>query len=152
MEMSLDIPSRLQARGTKRRDPPATPDVPAAEMDATRLRRIAVGMSILTPTVFAVAMESTVMVTAAPAMLMVAPRGIEMEYFSSSSPSLSHSAIFTGMLAAELLVKKAIIPLSFMHLNTRGYGFCLIFKNTIIGLVTKATKAIHPTSTRMILP
>ena len=34
------------------------------------------------------------------------------------------------MFAAELLVKNAVIPLSFKHFKTRGYGFCLVAKNT----------------------
>ena len=45
------------------------------------------------------------------------------EYRSRSSPRSSHSSIFTGILAAELLVKKAVMPLSFRHFSTSGYGF-----------------------------
>ena len=118
--ISFDIPSKLHASGTKSSDPPATPEVPAAEIAAIRLSRNAVGISTLIPIVFAAARESTFIVTAAPAIFIVAPSGIDIEYFSSSSPSFSHSSIFTGMFAAELLVKNAIIPLSFIHFNTSG--------------------------------
>lgn len=47
------------------------------------------------------------MVMDAPAMLMVAPSGMEMVKVSGFSPSLLQRDRFTGMLAAELLVKKA---------------------------------------------
>ena len=61
-----------------------------------------------------------VMVTEAPSMLMVEPRGMDTEYISRSSFSFSHSSMFTGILAAELRVKKAVKPLSRMHRSTRG--------------------------------
>ena len=85
-------------------------------------------------------------VTAAPPILIVAPSGIETEYVSLSRPNSSQSSIFTGILAAELLVKNAVSPLSFKHLNTSGYGFFLIPANVIKGFTTKAIKAITPTS------
>ncbi|MPN39074.1 hypothetical protein SDC9_186600 [bioreactor metagenome] len=55
--------------------------------------------------------------------------------------------MFTGMFAAELRVKNAVIPLSLMHLNTSGYGFLRILKYTIIGFTTRATKSITPIKT-----
>ena len=61
-----------------------------------------------------------VMVTAAPSILMVAPRGMDTEYMSLSMPSFSHRAIFTGMLAAEERVKKAVRPDSFRQRSTSG--------------------------------
>ena len=45
----------------------------------------------------------TVIVMAAPSMLIVAPRGIVTEYVSRSSPISSQTFILTGILAAELL-------------------------------------------------
>ena len=53
-------------------------------------------------------------------MLIVAPRGMEIEYVSSSSPSFLQSSMFTGMLAAELLVKNAVMKLPFKQVNTNG--------------------------------
>ena len=58
------------------------------------------------PRVKAVAIVMTVIVMAAPSMLIVAPRGIVTEYVSRSSPISSQTFILTGILAAELLVKK----------------------------------------------
>lgn len=60
------------------------------------------------------------MVTAAPDILMVQPRGIEIEYDSRGTPNLSHKAMFTGMLAANDLVKKAVIPECKIEVITRG--------------------------------
>ena len=108
--------------------------------------------STFTPTVFAVARAITEMVIAAPAMLTVAPRGMEIEYVSSSRPSSLQSSILTGILAAELLVKNAVIKLPFRHLNTSGKGFCFVKKNTTIGLMTSATTAILPTNTIINFP
>ena len=54
----------------------------------------------------------TAMVTAAPFVLIVEPRGIVIEKKSLSSPSLSQSWRLIGMFAAELLEKNAVIPLS----------------------------------------
>lgn len=76
-------------------------------MEATTLSRKAVGKSTEMPRVLAAARVRTEMVMAAPAMLMVAPKGMETEYFSSSRPSSLHSRRLTGILAAELRVKKA---------------------------------------------
>ena len=74
------------------------------------------------PSVLAAASVMMVMVMAAPSMLMVAPSGMDTEYISLSRPSFSHRDIFTGMLAAELRVKKAVRPDSFRQRNTSGYG------------------------------
>jgi len=45
MAKSLVIPKRLHATGMRRRDPPATPDAPQAEIAATTLRTSAVAKS-----------------------------------------------------------------------------------------------------------
>ena len=74
------------------------------------------------PKVLAAASVMMVMVMAAPSMLMVAPSGMDTEYISLSRSSFSHRDIFTGMLAAELRVKKAVRPDSFRQRNTSGYG------------------------------
>ena len=37
MATSLSIPNRLQASGINNKEPPATPEAPQAEMDATTL-------------------------------------------------------------------------------------------------------------------
>ena len=120
MAMSLGMPNRLHAMGISSREPPATPEEPQAAMEATTLSRKAVGKSTEMPRVLAAARVRTEMVMAAPAMLMVAPKGMETEYFSSSRPSSLHSRRLTGILAAELRVKKAMMPLSFRQRNTRG--------------------------------
>ncbi|MNU41146.1 hypothetical protein D3C71_298710 [compost metagenome] len=90
---------------------------------------------------------STVIVTAAPAIFTVAPNGIDTLAVDGLTPKRSAKSKLTGMLAAELRVKKAVIPLSLRHLNTRGYGFPRIVSATRIGLITKATKNIVPNST-----
>ena len=75
---------QLHAIGADRRDaippePPATPEAPQAQIAATMLSRMAVGMSTAMPRVCTAARVNTVMVIAAPAMLMVAPSGIDTE-------------------------------------------------------------------------
>ena len=50
-----------------------------------------------------------------------------------------------GMLAAELLVKNAVTPLSLKHLNTRGYGLRLRNINDMNGSIIRATISIQPT-------
>ena len=60
-------------------EPPATPDAPHAPRAAMADRTMAMGMLTGTPRVCTAARVMTVMVTAAPAMLMVAPRGMETE-------------------------------------------------------------------------
>ena len=79
MATSFEIPKRLQATGMSKREPPATPEAPQAEIAATMLRIHAVAKSIEMPNVLTAARVSTLMVIAAPAMLIVAPSGIETE-------------------------------------------------------------------------
>ena len=54
--------------------------------------------------------------------------------------------MLTGMLAAELRVKKAVTPLSFRQVSTR-IGLRLIFQKTMSGLTTKAMNSMQPIST-----
>ena len=117
MEISSGIPNRLHASGIKSREPPATPEAPAALAAASTHMIRALPMDTLISRVLAAARAMVEMVMAAPAMLTVDPNGMEMEYVSSSSPSFLHSSILTGMLAAELLVKKAVIKLSFKQVK-----------------------------------
>jgi hypothetical protein len=65
--------------GIRSSEPPATPETPQAASEATTHSSRAVGTSTLMPSVCAAASVITVMVMAAPAMLMVAPSGIEIE-------------------------------------------------------------------------
>ena len=51
---------------------------------------------------------------------IVAPSGMDIEYVSFSRSRRSHNARFTGMFAAELRVKNAVIPLSRRAVNTSG--------------------------------
>ena len=112
---SLEIPNREHASGIKSNEPPATPEAPHA-LTADRTHNIiAVPRSTETPSVLAAANVKIDMVTAAPPMLMVAPRGIDIEYVSLSRPSSSQSLMFTGMFAAELLVKNAVIQIGRAH-------------------------------------
>ena len=76
---SLEIPNREQANGINKREPPATPEAPQAEMVAIILSKIAVAQSTGIPNVDTAANAITVMVIAAPPMLIVAPSGMEME-------------------------------------------------------------------------
>ena len=78
MEMSFGMPNRLQAMGISSSEPPATPETPQAAMEATRHSNSVVPKSTGMPNVNTAASVSTLMVTAAPAMLMVAPSGSEM--------------------------------------------------------------------------
>ena len=68
---------------------------------------------------------------------MVAPSGIETAKVFLRIPSFSHNLRFTGIFAAELLVKKAVMPLSLKAMSMTGYGFLLIFNQTIKGLIRK---------------
>ena len=106
--------------GISSREPPATPEAPQAPRALMKASTMAAVKETEMPRVLAAARAMTVMVTAAPSMLMVAPRGMDTEYISRSMPSFSHRAIFTGMLAAEERVKKAVRPDSFRHRSTRG--------------------------------
>ena len=60
--------------------------------------------------------------------------------------------MLTGIFAAELLVKKAYIPLSFNVLITNGYGLVLVQIHTMNGFTTRAIKNIVPTNTSNSLP
>ena len=51
---------------------------------------------------------------------MVAPNGIETAKMFFLKPNFSQSLKFTGIFAAELLVKKAVNPLSFRAIRTIG--------------------------------
>ena len=104
------------------------------------------------PSVLAAASVIIVMVMAAPSILMVAPSGMETEYISLSSPSFSHRSIFTGMLAAELRVKKAVRPDSRRQRNTSGYGLQCRYTKMIKGETTSAIKSMVPTSRSSSLP
>ena len=59
MAISLEIPKRLQATGIRRRDPPAIPEAPQAEIAATTLRTKAVAKSTGIPRVFTAARVKT---------------------------------------------------------------------------------------------
>ena len=85
-------------------------------------------------------------------MLIVAPKGIDTEYVSSSNPNSLASSMLTGMLAAEERVKNAVMNEPFKHLNTSGNGFCFVQRNTMIGLVTNITTNIDPTNTPRSFP
>ncbi len=76
---SLEMPNRLQASGISSNEPPATPEAPQAQTAASRLSNTAVATSTWMPSVLTAARVSTVMVIAAPPMLMVAPSGMETE-------------------------------------------------------------------------
>ena len=76
---------------------------------------------------------------------MVAPSGIETAKVFLRKPSFSHNLRFTGIFAAELLVKKAVMPLSLKAMSTIGYGFLLVFNQTIRGLIRKAMTSMDPT-------
>ncbi|MNH30934.1 hypothetical protein D3C79_912590 [compost metagenome] len=79
MAISLGMPNRLHASGISSSEPPATPDAPQAQTAATMLSSTAVGRSTGMPSVCTAARVSTVIVMAAPAILMVAPSGIDTE-------------------------------------------------------------------------
>lgn len=79
MAISLEIPKREQATGISKREPPAIPDAPHADKVAKILNTIAVGILTLIPSVCAAANVITVIVIAAPSMLIVEPRGMDTE-------------------------------------------------------------------------
>ena len=87
---------------------------------ATMLRKMAMGTVTFTPAEKAATREKMVMVTAAPSILMVDPSGMDTEYRFSSSPSSLHNSMFTGIFAAELRVKNAVMPLCRRQRNTSG--------------------------------
>ena len=76
---SLPIPKNEQAMGMSNSEPPATPEAPQAPSVATTPRNRAEAKLTSTPSVCAIANEKTVIVTAAPSMLMVAPSGMLTE-------------------------------------------------------------------------
>ena len=76
---SLGIPKIEQARGINISEPPATPDEPQAHnTDAIHIKKAAPKLTSI-PKVWAAAMVITTMVIPAPDMLMVHPKGIEIE-------------------------------------------------------------------------
>ena len=74
---SFGIPNKPQLNGISNSEPPATPDAPHADNAATTDNNKAVGKSTAIPSVCAAASVNTVIVMAAPPMLMVAPSGID---------------------------------------------------------------------------
>jgi len=105
--ISLSIPKLEQATGIKRSEPPATPDAPHAPTVEMIHKSKAVGMSTEIPNVCAAAKDKTAIVIDAPAIFIVAPNGIEIEYKSSFKPKRLQRLMFMGMLAALERVKKA---------------------------------------------
>jgi hypothetical protein len=81
-------------------------------------------------------------VTAAPDILIVQPRGIEIVYDSLGIFNFSHKARFTGIFAADDLVKNAVIPELIIEVNIIGNGFLKVVANTIIGFITNAMISI----------
>lgn len=79
MEISWLIPKSEQVRGIKRSDPPITPEAQHAAIVVTRASTIAKGIDTEIPMVWHVIRVITAMVTAAPLVLMVDPRGIVIE-------------------------------------------------------------------------
>ena len=114
------IPNSEHAIGINSSEPPVTPELPHAASDDKNDRRIAVGSDTSIPSVCAVANAIIVIVTAAPSIFIVEPSGIDTEYISRSSPSLSQRLRLTGIFAAELRVKNAVSPLSLIQRNTSG--------------------------------
>ena len=76
---SSEIPNDLHANGIYNNEPPATPDAPQAQREATILNKIALTKETSTPNVCTAANVKIVIVIAAPAILMFAPNGIETE-------------------------------------------------------------------------
>ena len=120
IETSALIPNSEHAIGIRRSDPPATPDAPHAPAVEIMHKIIVTGRGTVIPIVWQTAKVITVIVIAAPSMLIVAPNGILIEKKSLSRPKRSHNCVLTGILAAELLEKNAVRPLSHKHVNTRG--------------------------------
>ena len=98
------------------------------------------------PSVLAAASVSTEMVIAAPAMFTVAPTGMVTAYSSSLMPSFFDSARLTGMLAAELRVKNAVMPDSSRQRSTIGYGLRRVTANTSSGFTSNAMISMVATS------
>ena len=79
MAMSLPMPKKEQAMGMSSSEPPATPEAPQAPRVAITPRNRAEPKLTSMPRVWATARAKTVMVTAAPSILMVAPSGMLTE-------------------------------------------------------------------------
>ena len=79
MAISFPMPNDAQATGMSISEPPATPEAPQAPTVATIHRIRAVGISTWMPIVCAAASERIAIVIAAPLILIVAPRGMEIE-------------------------------------------------------------------------
>ena len=77
MAISLEMPNRLQASGTSKSDPPATPEAPQALTADSTLKISAEAKSTSMPRVLAAARARMEIVTAAPPMLMVDPKGMD---------------------------------------------------------------------------
>ena len=150
--MSFEIPKSEQADGISNSEPPAIPEAPQAAKVASKLKITAIANDTFMPNVCAAARDIIVIVTAAPLILIVAPSGIDTPYISLSSPKLSQSFILTGMFAAELLVKNAVIPLSLRHFRIKGYGFLFMNIEIISGFVTSATIAIQVAKIKISFP
>ena len=73
------MPKKEQAIGTRSREPPATPEAPQTPRVAIRLRKRAETKLTCRPIVGATDRERTVIVTAAPSMLIVEPSGMLTE-------------------------------------------------------------------------
>lgn len=71
---------------------------------------------------------------------------MDTEYISSSSPRSLQSSMFTGMFAAELLVKKAVRALLLMQYHMSGYGLRLRVSPTMIALIPSDVRSIVHTS------
>ena len=120
MEISWPMPNIEQAIGISNNDPPTTPAAPhAANVEMTH-KTIANGRETDIPSIWQVTRVITVIVIAAPSVLIVEPNGMLIENKSRSNPSLSHNRMFIGILAAELLEKNAVIALSLKHINNNG--------------------------------
>lgn len=117
IEISELIPNKPQATGINSKEPPATPDAPHAETVAKTDNTNIVVKSTEIPKVFTAAKVKTVMVTEAPAILIVAPKGIATLAVDSLTPKRLAKSRLTGIFAAELRVKNAVIPLSRKHVN-----------------------------------
>ena len=149
---SFEMPKSEQAEGISNNEPPAIPEAPQAANVARTLKITAVVNDTSIPKVWAAASAIIVIVTAPPLILIVAPKGIDTLYKSLLSPKDSQSFMLTGIFAAELLVKNAVIPLSFKLFKINGYGFLPSIKDMINGFVTSATIAIQQASNKISLP
>ena len=79
MDMSAPIPNNEHAIGTSNNDPPVTPDAPHAANVEMIHNTIVTGRGIDIPIVWQTARVITVIVIAAPSMLIIAPKGILIE-------------------------------------------------------------------------